>query len=513
MSEWRQAKWPEPLIFELGSSDREGFFVDNDPGLREYEEKALERIPKKLLRAVDPELPSVSEVEVVRHYTRLSQMSYGVDNGPVPLGSCTMKYNPRISEKIIEKSGITLLHPLQDEDTVQGLLEILYELEKWLIEITGMTRCSLQPPAGAAGELAGALMIKKYHESRNESHRSEMLIPDTAHGTNPASSAMAGFIVIKIPTDERGNTSLEAVRAAVSEKTAGMMMTNPNTLGLFEEHILEITDIVHKAGGLMYYDGANLNGIMGIVRPGDMGFDIIHLNLHKTFASPHGGGGPGSGPVCAKGELVDFLPRPLIEKKRGRYVLDYSCDKCIGSLHSFHGNIIPLIKSYIYILMMGGEGLREAALQSVLNTNYFISLMRDSKGYDLVYAPERPRKHEVVFSAKPLYIETSVTAEDVAKALLDRGLYAPTIYFPLVVDEALMIEFTDTETPENIEEYAKALKEIERLARSNPSEVKASPRNTGIGRLDMVKANHPSTVTPSYRVYKLRKKGVIRSLV
>ncbi len=508
--EWRQARWEEPLVNEY-QGRRGGYTIPHG-----WEDEELARIVGEpwdrlggLSRGEAPQLPGLSEIELVRHYTRLAHMSYGVDNGPVPLGSCTMKYNPRVSEELASDPRVALLHPLQDEDTVQGLLEILWRLERWLAEITGMDRCSLQPPAGAAGELTGALMIRKYHLDRGE-ERDEMLVPDSAHGTNPASAAMAGFRVVKIPSNSRGTVDLEALRAALSERTAGIMLTNPNTLGLFEDEILEIARLVHDAGGLLYYDGANLNGIMGIVRPGDMGFDIVHLNVHKTFASPHGGGGPGAGVVCAKGALVDYLPRPLIERRGDRFYWDYSCERCIGRIRAFYGNIAPLLKAYVYIASLSGVGLREAALQATVNTNYFIALMRGVEGYELPYDPERPRKHEVVYSAKPLHRETGVTAGDVAKALLDRGLHAPTIYFPLIVDEALMIEFTDSETPENIEAYAEALREIAEQARRSPEEVKKAPRNTSVARVDEVYANHPRTVTPSYRVHALRAKGLLR---
>jgi glycine dehydrogenase subunit 2 len=317
---------------------------------------------------------------------------------------------------------------------------------------------------------------------------------------------MNGFKVIEIES-RNGMVDLDALQAALSERTAAFMLTNPNTLGIFEDRILEIADMVHEAGGLLYYDGANLNAIMGLVRPGDMGFDIVHLNLHKTFAAPHGGGGPGAGPVCAKGELVDYLPRPLIGYDGRRYYWDYRCDKCIGRIRAYYGNIVPLIKAYIYIAMMGPGGLREAAIQSVINTNYFIALMRGVKGYELPYDPSRPRKHELVLSAKPLARETGVTAEDVAKALLDRGLHAPTIYFPLIVEEALMIEFTESETRENIEEYARALREIAEEAYRDPARVKGAPRNTSVSRVDNVYANRPTSVTPSYRVYRRRARG------
>ena len=494
-------------MFEY-TSMRKGYIIPYAQEVKELEtvvEKPEDRLGE--LYRTKLELPSLSEVEAVRHFIRLSQMSYGVDIGPVPLGSCTMKYNPKIIEELANDLRLALLHPYQDEDTVQGLLEMLYTLEKWLVEITGMDRCSLQPPAGAAGELAGALMIRKYHMDRGEPQRVEMLIPDSAHGTNPASAAMAGFKVIRIPTSQHGTVDLDALRSVVSEKTAGIMLTNPNTLGIFEDRILEIADIVHSFGGLLYYDGANLNGIMGVTRPGDMGFDIIHLNIHKTFAAPHGGGGPGAGVVCAKGPLVDYLPRPLIEFNGRKYYWDYKCDKCIGRIRAFYGNIIPLVKAFLYIASMGGELLREAAIQSVINTNYFIALIKDVKGYELPFDPDRPRKHELVLSAKPLLDETGVRAEDIAKALLDKGLHAPTIYFPLIVDEALMIEFTETETREYIEYYAQALREIAEKAYQDPEEIKKTPRNTSVGRLNAVKANHPRSVTPSYRIMLKRKKG------
>ena len=510
MAAWRQARWNEPLVYDIGSPERSGTIIphsEEDDRIRNEIGDPRDAL-SDLYRSEPAPIPGMSEIEVVRHFTRLTQMSYGVDTGPVPLGSCTMKYNPRINEELATLA--LWLHPYQDEDTVQGLLEALWLLERWLAELTGMDRCSLQPPAGAAGELAGALMIRKYHLDRGESNRDEMLVPDSAHGTNPASAAMAGFRVVKIPSGPDGTVDLEALRSVVGSRTAGIMLTNPNTLGIFESRIKEIADTVHDAGGLLYYDGANLNGIMGIARPGDMGFDIVHLNIHKTFSAPHGGGGPGAGVVCAKGRLVDYLPRPLIAKDGDRYYWDYRCDKCIGRIRAFYGNIVPLLKGFFYIAAMGGKGLREAAIQSVINTNYFIKLMREAKGYTLPFDPERPRKHEVVFSAKQLLRETGVSAGDVAKALLDRGLHAPTIYFPLIVEEALMIEFTETETPKEIERYAEALKEIAREAYSNPQAIKEAPRNTAVRRVDDVYANHPRTLTPSMRVKRLREMGVLR---
>ena len=501
---WRQARWNEPLVYMIGKKELTGYMLPYHQEIEELK-KELRHTPrdelKTLYRDNIPEVPGLSEVELVRHYTRLSQMSYGVDTGPVPLGSCTMKYNPKISEELVKTPSIRALHPYQPEETIQGLLEILYELEQWLLELTGMDKCSLQTPAGASGELAGALMIRKYFRDRGED-RDEMLIPDSAHGTNPASAAMAGFTVVKIPTSEKGTVDINALKAALSSRTAGIMLTNPNTLGIFEDEILEIEKLVHEAGGLLYYDGANLNGIMGIARPGDMGFDIVHLNIHKTFSAPHGGGGPGAGIVCAKGELVEYLPRPLLVKRGGKYLWDYSCSKCIGRIRAYYGNIAPLLKAYIYLASLGGELVREAAIQSVINTNYFIALIKNVRGYELPYDPDRPRKHELVISAKPLARDTGITAEDVAKTLLDYGIHAPTMYFPLIVEEALMIEFTDTETKEEIEFYAKVLEEISRRAYSGDKILKKTPSNTSIERLDVVYGNHPKNIAPTYRVYK-----------
>ncbi|HWQ17586.1 MAG TPA: aminomethyl-transferring glycine dehydrogenase subunit GcvPB [Sulfolobales archaeon] len=494
---WRQARWDEDLVLEYGRRSSAGPLIPYEDQFSEIEI----RIPENLLRRDEPSIPTLSEIEVVRHYTRLSQMSYGVDLGPVPLGSCTMKYNPKVLDLIAMDPRVVELHPLQDIDTVQGILEIIYLTERWLAEITGMDRCSFQPPAGSAGEFAGALMIKKYHLDRGE-ERDEMIIPDSAHGSNSASAAMAGFKVVRIPTDPGGEVSIEALKASVSSRTAGIMLTNPNTLGIFESRILEISDIVHGAGGLLYYDGANLNGIMGIARPGDMGFDIVHLNLHKTFATPHGGGGPGGGVVCAKGELVDYLPRPLVERRGDKYYWDYNCERCIGAVRAFYGNIVPVVRTFAYIAMLSPQGLREVSEISVLNTNYFVKKILEKPYYELPYAPEKPRKHEVVISASKIARETGVTAEDIAKALLNEGLHAPTIYFPLIVSEALMVEFTETEPREVIETYAEILNKIAEKAYRNPEEVKKMPNNTSVSRLDMIRANHPKTLAPSYKLYR-----------
>lgn len=518
---FRQAKWSEPLIFELSHPGRIGF---RPPDIEEDVLRAIGEIKIKdtIRRTNPPNLPEVSEVEAMRHFTRLTQMSYGVDNGPVPLGSCTMKYNPRIAWEIANDPRIVNLHPLQDARTVQGLLEMLYELQKWLANITGMDVCVLQPVAGAHGELAGVLTIRKYHEIKGQADKkTEIIIPDSAHGTNPASAAMAGFSVIEVPSGPDGNIDMDALRSVVSDRTAGLMLTNPNTLGLFEEHIFEIAELMRKYDALLYYDGANLNGIMGYARPGDMGFDIAHINIHKTFASPHGGGGPGAGPVCVKDRLVDpargiklsdLLPgyRIVFDEKEELYKIVGPGEHSVGLLKAFFGNIIPLVWAYVYIAMNGPRGLREATEHAVLITNYFAKLISGTRGYTIPFGENRYRKHEVVVSAKPMADETGVTAEDVAKGLLDAGFYAPTVYFPLVVKEALMTEFTESETPENVEKYAERLREISQIAYTNPSEPKKWPQNTAIGRVDNVRANHPKYVTPTWRVHVKRASGEIK---
>jgi glycine dehydrogenase subunit 2 len=501
---WRQAKWNEPLLFELSKHRKQGIIVDNE--FNNEAAEAVKRIRPYLIRGDDPKIPDVSEVEVIRHFTRLSQMAYGVDQGPVPLGSCTMKYNPKICEELSQDERITFIHPYQDEDTVQGILEIIYLMQRWLAEITGMDICCLQTPAGAAGEFAGALMIKKYHLDRGDDQRVEMLIPDSAHGSNPASAAMAGFKVVRIPTAEDGDTDIEALKSVLSNRTAGIMLTNPSTLGLFESKILEIADLVHSAGGLLYYDGANLNGILGLVRPGDMGFDLVHLNLHKTFAAPHGGGGPGAGAICAKGELKEYVPVPIVDYDGRKYFLKYNLAKSIGRISWFYGNIVPIVKSFTYLASLGPM-LKEVAEIAVLNTNYFMKKVSKLRGISLIFGENRWRKHEVVLSFDKLHKETGVSAEDVAKALLDRGFHAPTIYFPLIVPEAHMVEFTESETKENIDAVIEAYREIINLSYEKPEEVREAPLNTSIKRLDLLLGNHPATVTPTYRFMDRIKKS------
>lgn len=516
---FRQAKWREPLIFEYRSG-RRGLL------LPELEEEIIKAVgdfspPKALLRQEAPRIPALSEVEAIRHFTRLAQMSYGVDVGPVPLGSCTMKYNPRVALRYAFHEKLSYLHPLIDEDAVQGLLEIFYTLERWLATITGMDRCSLHPAAGSQGELAGALIIRKYHELRGEiGRKTEIIVPDSAHGTNPATSTMAGFKTVEIPTAEDGNVDMEALKVVVGPQTAGIMMTVPSTLGLFEERALEISDLIHGAGGLVYYDGANLNGLLGYARPGDLGADIVHLNLHKTFSAPHGGGGPGAGPVCVKDltvsgdiRLGDLLPGYTVVKEGGKFRLKPFGQNDEFLLRAWFGNVSQLIWSFVYISSMGAPGLRRAGEMAAINTNYFLKrVLTETRSFDSPFAKGRPRKHEVVISAERLRDETGVTAEDIAKGLLDAGLYAPTIYFPLIVKEALMFEFTESETKENIDLYVERLKELERMAHERPEEIKSMPKNVARSRVDNAKANHPRSVTPSWRVKELRDKGLIGSL-
>ena len=505
---FKQAKWDERVIFNLGKNGRRGHIL---PKVEEEVKNAVGNlntlIPNNMRRTSQPRLPELSEVEVARHFTRLSEMNYGVDSGLYPLGSCTMKYNPKINEELASLPTISLVHPYQDESTVQGILEILYRLERWLAEITGTCEVCLHPAAGAHGEFLGTLLMRVYHKFNRESERrSEVIVPDSAHGTNPASAAMAGFNVVVVPSDDEGCVSLGALKAAVSERTAGLMLTNPNTLGIFERNIDEIARIVHEAGGLLYYDGANLNPILGKARPGDMGFDIVHINIHKTFSTPHGGGGPGAGPVGVSEELAKFLPVPRIVFDGARYRLDYDKPRSIGKIRSFYGNTAVLLKAYAYILSLGFDGLKEAAEVSVLNANYLMKKLRGVRGLTLPYNSEKPRKHECVFSAKALKNETGVSALNIAKRLLDYGLHAPTTYFPLIVDEALMIEPTETFEKEELDRFAEAMRKICEEAYTTPETVLKAPCNTAVSRLDEVKASHPRTMALSWRMYLKRNK-------
>jgi glycine dehydrogenase subunit 2 len=505
---FKQANWNEPVIFSLGREGRRGHIL---PKLEEEIRNTIgdfnALIPPGMQRQSQLRLPELSEVEVTRHFTRLSEMNYGVDSGLYPLGSCTMKYNPKINELLASLPTINLLHPNQDESTVQGILEILYRLERWLADITGTREVCLQPAAGAHGEFLGTLLMRAYHRANGEHpRRSEVIVPDSAHGTNPASAAMAGFNVVIVPSNEDGCVNLQALASVVSEKTAGLMLTNPNTLGMFEKNIEQIAEIVHRAGGLLYYDGANLNPILGKARPGDMGFDIVHINIHKTFSTPHGGGGPGAGPVGVSKELVKFLPVPSIVFDGERYHLDYDKPHSIGKIRGFYGNVAVLLKAYAYILSLGFEGLKEAAEVSVLNANYLMKKLKGIRGLTVPYNSEKPRKHECVLSAKPLKNDTGVSALNIAKRLLDYGLHAPTIYFPLVVDEALMIEPTETFEKEELDRFVETLQKICEEAYTNPQTVLKAPHNTAVSRLDEVKASHPRTMALSWRMHQKRNK-------
>lgn len=440
-------------------------------------------IPEQFLRHQETALPEVSEVEAVRHFTELSTRAYGVDNGFYPLGSCTMKYNPKINEWAARLPGFAGLHPYQPEDTVQGALQLYYEMQEMLAEITGMDSFTLQPAAGAHGEMVGVMLIKAYHQHRQDYKRTKMMVPDSAHGTNPATSNVVGFDVIEVKSNSRGLVDLDDLRAKMNDEVAGLMLTNPNTLGLFEEDIQDIAAIVHEGGGLLYYDGANLNGIMGVARPGDMGFDAVHVNLHKTFGTPHGGGGPGSGPVGVKSILAEFLPKPLVVKKDDNYGFDYDRPLSIGKVKNFYGNFAVIVKAYTYIKSLGGAGLKEACQLAVLNANYLRHQMRAS--YHI--PQDRLCKHEFVASSKKQSGQ-GVTTLDIAKRLIDYGYHPPTIYFPMIVHEAIMIEPTETESKERLDSFVQTMQTIAQEAVENPDLVINAPHKAVIKRVDEVTA-------------------------
>jgi len=471
---------PKALIFEISRSGRQGYSLpDCDvPG------KPLDQLlPEPLRRSAAPGLPELSETEVIRHFTELSTRNFGVDTGFYPLGSCTMKYNPKVNEETASLPGFAYLHPCQPEETAQGALELLYNMEQGLKELTGMERFTLQPAAGAHGELTGLMVIQAYHRNRGDLKRNKVLIPLSAHGTNPATVSMAGYEVVQIPCDERGLVDLEALKAAVDDTTSALMLTNPSTLGLFEEEIVEMAKAVHEAGGLLYYDGANMNAIMGYTRPGDMGFDVVHLNIHKTFSTPHGGGGPGGGPVGVKERLVPFLPVPLVDKQGDTYSFNYDLPESIGKMHAFYGNFGVVVKAYTYLRMLGADGLKQASSDAVLNANYLMSLLK--KTYHLPY--DRTCKHEFVLSARPEK-KKGAGAGDIAKALLDRGFHPPTVYFPLIVEEALMVEPTETESKETLDAFARTMEEIAREIDEDAEKIVHGPYHTVVGRLDEVRA-------------------------
>ncbi len=446
------------------------------------------RIPERFLRDKDVGLPEVSELNTVRHYTLLSQKNFSIDTHFYPLGSCTMKYNPRACNQLAMLPGFLSRHPLAPEEHARGFLSCLYELQEILAEVTGMKAVSLTPMAGAQGELAGVLMIRAYHDSRGDHERDEIIVPDAAHGTNPATAIMCGCKAVEIPTAKNGDVDVEALRKAVGPKTAGIMLTNPSTVGVFERRIEEIQSIVHDAGGLSYYDGANLNAILGKVRPGDMGFDVIHMNLHKTFSTPHGGGGPGSGAVGVGNRLKPFLPVPIVGERDGKYVwlTEKDIPQSIGRLSAFMGNSGVLLRAYVYARMLGREGMERVAEYSTLNANYLMAKMSEA-GFDLAY-PERRASHEFIVTMKRQAKELDVNAMDFAKALLDEGFHAPTTYFPLLVPECLLIEPTETEAKEDIDAFVEAMARIEERAKVSAEEVKGAPYKTPVRRLDDVRA-------------------------
>jgi glycine dehydrogenase subunit 2 len=471
----------EPQLCELSVDGRQGVrFPEPD-----VPEAAL---PTQFLRLELP-LPELSEVDVVRHFTRLSQFNYGIDLGFYPLGSCTMKYNPKANEETCRLPGLSFVHPLQPIETVQGSLAIMYTLQEWLKEIGGFAGVTLQPAAGAHGELTGVMIIRAYHRSRDDLKRDKILIPDSAHGTNPATSAMIGLRVVEIKSDAHGNIDLDGLRAECDDTLAGIMFTNPNTLGLFDEHVKEVIEIVHQAGGLVYGDGANLNALLGIVRPGDLGFDVMHFNLHKTFSTPHGGGGPGSGPVGVAAHLIDFLPGPVVG------IIDDSSDdepplygyiypsKSIGRVKAFNGHFGMFVRTYTYILMHGAEGLRKISEYAVLNANYLLACLKDT--YHLPY--DRTCMHEFVLEGR-WEDAPDIHALDIAKRLMDYKFHPPTNYFPLIVHEALMIEPTETESLQTLDAFAKAMIHIAKEAHQNPELLKAAPHDTPVGRLDEIRA-------------------------
>lgn len=471
----------EPQLCELSVKDRRGVRYP-DPDVPKTD------LPENFLRS-DLPLSELSEVDVIRHFTRLSQLNYGIDVGFYPLGSCTMKFNPKVNEETCRLPGFAYVHPLQPIETVQGSLALMYTLQEWLKEIGGFAGITLQPAAGAQGELTGVMIIRAYHKSRNDLKRDKILIPDSAHGTNPATSAMIGMRVVEIKSDTRGNINLDFLRRECDETLAGIMFTNPNTLGLFDENVKDVIDIVHQAGGLVYGDGANLNALLGIVRPGDLGFDVMHYNLHKTFSTPHGGGGPGSGPVGVAAHLVDFLPAPVIGiieegNEETPPLYGYTTPaKTIGRVKAFHGHFGMFVRAYTYILMHGKEGLRKISEYAVLNANYLLARLKDT--YHLPY--NRTCMHEFVLEGR-WEDAPDIRSLDIAKRLMDYKFHPPTNYFPLIVHEALMIEPTETESMQTLDAFADAMLKIAQEARENPELLKTAPHITPVGRLDEVKA-------------------------
>ncbi len=469
----------EKLLSEISDAGQTGYSI---PEIDVPFKPLDSLLPKELCRDDAPALPEVSEVDIRRHFTRLSQLNYALTTQFYPLGSCTMKYNPTVNEKIANLPGLKNLHPYQPESTLQGVLEILHGLQSSLCEIAGMDAFTLQPAAGAHGEFTAMLMIRNYFLAKGEK-RTKIIVPDSAHGTNPASAALAGFEIIVVHSEPDGHMDTEKLKAAVTPEVAAIMLTAPNTLGVFEKDILLIAEIMHKNGSLLYYDGANLNALMGTARPGDLGFDIMHINLHKTFSTPHGGGGPGSGPVGVKKHLEQYLPTPMVVKEGNTFRFDHNRPKSIGKVRSYYGNLPVLVKAYAYIVALGAEGLKAASEQAVINANYMLARLKD-----LFPAPAGDRcMHEFVLSGKPLGTY-GVKTLDLAKRLLDYGYYAPTIYFPLIVEDAIMIEPTETESKATMDEFIEVLKKIAAEAASDPQLLKNAPHTTPVSRLNEVEA-------------------------
>jgi glycine dehydrogenase subunit 2 len=491
-----EARW-----FTVAADDELTIYERSKPGRRAFTAPALdvperpvdELLPAALRRTEPPRLPQLSEPEIVRHFNRLSKRNFDLDTGFYPLGSCTMKHNPKLHERVAALPGHAKLHPVQDPSQAQGALELMWRLQEALGEISGLPHVSLQPSAGSHGELAGVLLTRAFHEDRGE-HRTKVLTPDTAHGTNPATVTMAGYEVVKVGTDGAGNVDLDDLRAKADDDVACLMLTNPSTLGLFETGIQEIAKIVHSVGATLYYDGANLNAIMGICRPGDMGFDIVHFNLHKSFTQPHGGGGPGAGPIAVSDRIEPFLPRPQVVRRDGApgngasgpyYDLDYDRPQSIGRLRGFQGNYGVFVRSYAYIRSLGASGLREVSEVAVLNANYLLArLRRDAVAEYLPAAYNRVCMHEFVLSGAPMKRELQIKTLDLAKRLLDHGVHPPTVYFPLIVDEALLVEPTETETKETLDHFAEVVAGILREAKDDPEVARSAPYSTPVRRLD-----------------------------
>lgn len=465
----------EKLIFEKSKAGRKGYTLPR----KQFDYLISEHIPEKFLRKSELNLPEISEGDISRHYTKLAHLNYSIEEGLYPLGSCTMKYNPKVNEKTAAISGFTELHPCINDDNAQGALEVMYNLGNCLKEISGLQGVSLQPSAGSNGEFTGILMFRAYHHARGDTKRTKILIPDSAHGTNPASAVIAGFSTVNVKSNEKGRIDLEDLKSKCGDDIAGFMITNPNTLGLFETDIVAIEKLIHGCGGLMYMDGANLNALLGITRPGDMKFDCVHINLHKTFSTPHGGGGPGAGPVCVSEKLVPFLPKPQVIKENGSFKLNFDLPQSIGKIHSFYGNFGVLVRALTYIYMNGPEGIREISENAIINANYILSKLKN----DFEIPHNEYCMHEFVLSCDKQK-ELGFNAKDIAKRLLDYGYHAPTIYFPLIVHEAMLIEPTETESMESLESFADTMLKINMEGIENPELLTNAPYNSPVRRLD-----------------------------